>query len=342
MNTQTLTIQSSDGTCSGSVQISFNSFASCLGGTLSLSADQKTASITTVASFCVESSYSLKVKVTISAQDTQGNALALESISSTTFQTQQALVKVGVSGGSNIVNALAVSCNTLFVGGNFTTVGSSARNNIAAIDPLTGAATPWNPNGSGQVLAFAYNGTTLYVGGAFTTIGGQSRNRIAELDLTTGNATAWNPNASLGTINAIAYDATNVYLGGSFTSANIGGQTYTHLAAVSRSTGTGVAGWCPTTTTFPVSSLVLTGGVLFVGGSFNGASAFFSQIRNYVGSTTMAGVINAWDPNANNTVNAITSVGSALIIGGTFTTINGGIAAVRLAIVDATTGTLRP
>ena len=73
-----------------------------------------------------------------------------------------------------------------------------------------------------------------------------------------------------------------------------------------------------------------------------GLVPFFNQVRNYLGSTTTAGVLNSWDPNANNTVNAITTVGSAVIIGGTFTTINGGTAAVRLAIVDANTGVIRP
>ena len=443
MDLTTLTMISTDGTCTGNIQLSSNNFITCMGGTVSLSADQLTVSITPKTSPCVESTYTLQFKVSTGVKDTTGNPLTSEFLNTTTFQTQQAFVRVGVSGSSNIVNALAVSCNTLYVGGNFTTVGSSTRNNIAAInlatglessvnigtngtvntilinagivyiggiftnaggqgrnnvaaiDPLTGTATPWNPNGSGQVMSLVYNGATVYAGGAFTTIGGQARNRIAELDLTNGNATAWNPNASLGTINTIAYDATNVYLGGNFTSANIGGQTYTHLAAVSRSTGAGVAGWCPTTTTFPVSALVLTGGVLFaggafggnlcsltiynfgglnpanaassgypsgggtgagagvnalavsgnnlyVGGAFNGAGAFFNQVRNYLGSTTTAGVLNSWDPNANNTVNAITTVGSAVIIGGTFTTINGGTAAVRLAIVDANTGVIRP
>jgi hypothetical protein len=71
--------------------------------------------------------------------------------------------------------------------------------------------------------------------------------------------------------------------------------------------------------------------------------AFFGQVRNRAGATTLAGVITSWDPNANNGVNAITTVGSAIIIGGTFTTINGRHSNVnRIAIVDATTGILRP
>lgn len=443
MDLTTLTINSTDGPCTGNVQVSASNFTSCMGGTVSLSTDQLTLSITPINQPCVESTYTLQFKISTGVKDTLGNPLASDYQATTTFQTQQAVVRVGVSGSSNIVNALAVYCNTLFVGGSFTTVGSSTRNNFAAINldtglessvsmgtngtvnaiftnagivyiggsftsaggqsrnnaaainPIMGAATPWNPNASGQILAFAYNGSTIYAGGAFTTIGGQARNRIAELDLTVGNATTWNPNLSAGSVNALAFDATNVYIGGNFSGTTIGGQIFTYLGAVTRSTGAGLAGWCSTTTTFPVNALLLTGGVLFVGGAFggnlcsltiynfgglvpataassgyplgggtgaggavnafavsgnnlyvggifNGAGSFFSQVRNRAGATTLAGVITSWDPNANNGVNAITTVGSAIIIGGTFTTINGSTAVNRIAIVDAATGILRP
>lgn len=443
MDLTTLTMNATDGPCTGNVQLSANNFASCMGGTVSLSTDQLTVSIAPTNQPCVESTYTLQFKISTGVKDTLGNPLTSEYQATTTFQTQQALVRVGVSGSSNIVNALAVSCNTLFVGGSFTTVGGSTRNNIgainlatgletsvsmgttgtvnaiftnagivyiggnfanaggqsrgnvAAIDPNTGAATPWNPNANGQVLALVFNGSTIYAGGSFTLIGGQVRNRIAEIDLTAGNATTWNPGLSAGTVNALAFDATNVYIGGNFSGATIGGQTFTYLGAATRSAGTGLAGWCATTTTFPVNALLLTGGVLFVGGAFggnlcsltiynfgglvpataassgyplgggtgaggavnafavsannlyvggifNGAGSFFSQVRNRAGATTLAGVITSWDPNANNGVNAITTVGSAIIIGGTFTTVNGSTAVNRIAIVDTTTGTLRP
>ena len=441
-----LTIIGTNGPCGSNVQISTDNFATCLGGTVTLSPDSLAANITLTIPLCVETTYTIQVKVTSAVKDTTGITLASTYTSSTSFQTQPAFVKVGVSGGTNTVSALAYSCNFLFVGGNFTTLGASSRNNLgvidlvtgnessvnmgtngavtallayngliyiggsftnaggqprnngAAIDPRTGAATPWNPNASGQINAIVQNGTTAYVGGAFTTIGGQARNRIAEIDLNTGNATAWNPNANTATINAIAYDATNVYLGGSFTSITIGGQTFTHLAAVDRTTGNGLAGWCGTATTFPVNALLLTGGVLFVGGAFggnlcnlviynfgglvpstaanggypmgggtgagnavkafsvygnnlyvggifSGAGSFFSNVRNYLGSTSLSGVINSWDPNAaggSNGVTAMVVIGSGIVVAGDFTTINGGTAKNRLAFVDTNTGALRP
>jgi len=53
-----------------------------------------------------------------------------------------------------------------------------ARQNLAALDIATGAATAWNPGADGSVLVLAPSGSSILVGGAFTVIGGQSRGGI--------------------------------------------------------------------------------------------------------------------------------------------------------------------
>jgi hypothetical protein len=84
---------------------------------------------------------------------------------------------VGQAGGGPNVNALAVSGSTLYAGGDFTTAGGNAANNIA---PWNGSG--WSALGSGlsgagsdgyspQVYALAVSGSTLYAGGDFTTAG---------------------------------------------------------------------------------------------------------------------------------------------------------------------------
>ena len=94
------------------------------------------------------------------------------------------------------MNDIVVDGGTIYVGGTFTSVGGQVRNRIAALDAVTGVATPWNPNPNSLVNVLLLDGGTLYVGGAFTTIGGQTRNRLAELSTATGVVTAWNPNAN--------------------------------------------------------------------------------------------------------------------------------------------------
>src|SRR5262245_31871645 len=56
------------------------------------------------------------------------------------------------------VNAVAASGGTIYIGGSFTMVGASARNNIAAIDAATGNVKAWNPNANGAVFALALDG----------------------------------------------------------------------------------------------------------------------------------------------------------------------------------------
>jgi hypothetical protein len=117
--------------------------------------------------------------------------------------------------------AIAVSGDTVYVGGRFASIGGQARNKIAALDATTGLATSWDPNAHGYVYSLAASGTTIYAGGSFSSIGGQTRNRIAALDAATGLATAWNPDAD-DAVGALAVSGTTLYAGGAFTT--IGGR----------------------------------------------------------------------------------------------------------------------
>ena len=165
---------------------------------------------------------------------------------------------------SSPVWALAMSGSTIYVGGYFTNVGGQARNAIAALDAMTGAAMPWNPGANYYVRAIAASGSTVYVGGEFTTIGGQPRNFIAALDATTGAATAWNPNAST-TVRALAVSGSTIHAGGNFTS--IGGQLRNHIAALDAATGAAIPAWDPNANSW-VSALAVNGSTVYAGGEF--------------------------------------------------------------------------
>jgi hypothetical protein len=132
------------------------------------------------------------------------------------------------SGSNAAVLSLAVSGGTVYVGGDFTSIGGQPRNYIAAIDAVTGEATSWNPNADSTVRALAVSGGTVYAGGFFTSIGGQPRNYMAALDAMTGEATSWNPNAGgldlpNPTVLVLAVNGGTVYAGGWFKS--VGGES---------------------------------------------------------------------------------------------------------------------
>jgi hypothetical protein len=51
-----------------------------------------------------------------------------------------------------VINSLALSGNTVYAGGIFTSVGGQPRNRLAALDASTGGATGWNPNPNGSTV----------------------------------------------------------------------------------------------------------------------------------------------------------------------------------------------
>jgi predicted small secreted protein len=176
------------------------------------------------------------------------------------------------------VSALAVTGQTVYAGGSFTSVGGQPRNYIAAIDATTGSATGWNPDVAGlgndvrdaitEVHALAVSGQTVYAGGRFNSIGGQTRHNVAALDPTTGALLNWNPDAN-GEVDALAVSGQSVYMGGRFTA--IGGRQRHRLGAVDATSGQ-VTAWNPAPTS-DGSSLVLalavSGQTVYVGGAFD-------------------------------------------------------------------------
>jgi hypothetical protein len=134
------------------------------------------------------------------------------------------------------VYAIAVSSTTVYAAGLFDTIGGQPRNNLAGLDPQSGAATSFTPNPNSNLsgLAVSVDGLTVYAGGGFTTIGGQSRNYLAAINAADGSATTFNPNPN-SSVQVIGVSASAVYAGGFFSS--VGGEVRHSLAALNASTG---------------------------------------------------------------------------------------------------------
>ena len=129
--------------------------------------------------------------------------------------------------------------NTLYAGGDFTTVDGVARNRIAAFNTATGALTSWAPNVGARVAAIAVSPTGVYIAGAFTSAGGRSVQRVAQLNPTTGQAVAtFNAGADAYVYSiALSPDFSRLYITGTFSALN-GDTSYYAAGVVNSSTGT--------------------------------------------------------------------------------------------------------
>jgi hypothetical protein len=104
-------------------------------------------------------------------------------------------------------------------------------------------------------------------------MGGQPRSNVAALDPTTGAALAWDPGSD-DEVAALAIDGANVYVGGVF--ASIDGQVRSSIAAVDAATGD-VNAWDPNAVcplcwdnaSPSVFAMVVSGGTVYIGGSFD-------------------------------------------------------------------------
>ena len=224
---------------------------------------------------------------------------------------------------SGYLNTVAISGSSVYIGGNFNTVGATPRNRLAAVNS-SGNLTSWDPNASGNVSALALSGSTIYAGGSFTTVGGATRNRIAAIN-PDGSLSTWDPNAN-NAVSAITVSGTTVYAGGSFTV--IGGQTRNRIAAIDDS-GTATS-WNPNASG-TVSALAVSGSTIYAGGAF---TTFGGQPRNRLASVDSSGSVTSWAPAADNTVSALSVSGSTIYAGGTFTNI-GGQARNRIAALTS-------
>jgi trimeric autotransporter adhesin len=228
------------------------------------------------------------------------------------------------------VAALAPSADgsTLFVGGEFTSVGGVGRTNLAAVRADTGAVTAWNPGANRVVQALAASPSRVYVGGKFARVGGVARAKLAAVDPTTGvvdRGFTPNPDQWVAALRLSA-DGQRLYAAGFFTA--IGGVSQRYLAALSPATGASGA-WRPSLSC-PAYALDVTGAAVYVacGGSGGSVVAF-----------TVTGDAQLWVLRTDGNLHAVAFLGDAVYLGGHFTTA-GGAARKKGAAVDAATGAL--
>ncbi len=197
--------------------------------------------------------------------------------------------------------ALSTDGQTLYVGGEFSQVGSDARQNLAAVAVSSGLASPWLPNPDGPVhdILVLPESSQVLVAGAFSHIGSSDGRdiRVALALLNPGNAaviSSWDTAVS-GTA---VYDvelmggSLDVLVAGQF--SQIGGLGRSNLARLELATATARAGWQVDTNGSVRQVLESNNGQLFVGGEFTVISG---ANRHYLAMLEGDdGTLLSWDP----------------------------------------------
>ncbi|MGI8786426.1 MAG: beta strand repeat-containing protein [Pyrinomonadaceae bacterium] len=233
------------------------------------------------------------------------------------------------------VEALTISGNDLYVGGQFTSTADNSLTNLGNIARYDVSGNAWSPlTGSGlngnSVFALLIVGSDLIVGGRFTeTANGATKNinNIARYNSGAWKALGANNGIALDRIvNAVAVDANgNIYVGGNFTQAAGGATTnLNHIARFNVADNTwsalnnnGLNG--------NVNALAISGDTLYVGGDFSmtGDNTMpLNRIARYNitsgGWSALTGSVSNGN-GLNNSVYALTISGSSLFVGGDFT-----------------------
>jgi beta-propeller uncharacterized protein DUF5122 len=228
------------------------------------------------------------------------------------------------------VEALALRGNTLYVGGDFPSIGVQPRTRLAALDATTGALQSWAPIAPRPVHSLSVVNDTVFVGGAFTSAAGRQQRSLAAIDRATGAVTSFDANVDRP-VNALVLSGSALYAGGEFTT--IGGQPRTSLAQLDRTTGAATS-W--TADANPrVLDLFLAGGTLYVAGEFNTIAGQTRTGLAALDATTAA--LSTWAPVVNNVPSRIVVDDGTAYIAGDFTTIDGQ-PRNRLGAIDASTG----
>lgn len=236
------------------------------------------------------------------------------------------------------VSAIATDGSTLYVGGFFDQIKGQSRFNLASIDIATQSPTSWNPEPilntpTGFVNDILLSDTHIYIGGFFATVTGQNRTSLAAFDRSTGQLEAWAPNPDR-VVNTLALGPNRLFVGGDF--EMIDGVSRDGLAAFELNSGV-LDNWNPQlsgTSPFPtgggptgagnvrpeIRALQYDNGDLYIGGNIDSVNHIS---RKFLAAfDTSQDTLTNWNPQANNSVEIITTKADRLFVGGAFDTLD--------------------
>ena len=142
--------------------------------------------------------------------------LAVARANLTAFNTKTGKVTTWNANSNGLVFCLTLKDSTIYVGGTFSSIKSTIRNNGAAFSTIgTGAINSWAPNTNGTIWTIFPYKNTVVIGGDFTTVKGANQNYIAQVNTSTGTQNTWNPSPD-GGVYTFVNIGNKFYAGGAF------------------------------------------------------------------------------------------------------------------------------
>lgn len=259
------------------------------------------------------------------------------------------------TGLDNVVNAMVLEGNDLYIAGAFTTCRGSTRQRIAKLNATTGALDTTFDTASGcdnTANALAIDSTGLYVGGTWTNYKGTARQRIVKISKTNASLDGSFTNSGRGwflggSIQSLVLDGVGgLYCSGSFTVYDSIAIPSTTVQNICRLNSTTAA----LDTTFSTTSgangfiskmiFVPSQNAIYIGGSFTTYKGVTRQNVAKINATTAA-LDTTFDSasGANNFLNDIVLIGNGLVLLGRFSTYKGATTEY-IAKIDTTTAAL--
>ena len=237
--------------------------------------------------------------------------------------------------------------DTLYVAGNFTSIGGRSRTSLAALDAVSGDALPWTPPLVGPRLEgfpprmctqLAVVGSTLYISGYFVTMGGESRPLMAAIRRDTGELLPWNPKPN-NEVGSLVARGDVLIAGGAFNTVG----DWRHragLAAIDLSTGQ-LKPWNPNPNGHLVSSVAAYKDRVFVSGDFTEIGGNPGPRHFLAALDTLNGELLPWEADTDELAEEMFIHNDALYMAGWFTSV-GGQPRDRLAAVDPLSAEVLP
>ena len=267
----------------------------------------------------------------------------IAAVNTTTNETIWSAYVYAPPGHSATVTAIEYNAGLLYVGGDFSGIGTETRNCLMALDASSGEVLPWDPGANfvDAVRDLAVSDDKVFIIGWLTGSVDEGQTILQgclAIDRTSGALLPWQPQLTTTTGGGeLEVIGQKLFISGA--QNQVEGATRNGLAAVDVETGA-LLDWNPMVNTENGTfCMAKQEGKLFIGGFMTQFG--YSQPRNLVALDGSTGRPIAWHPGTNGLVRALAINSSTVFIGGEFSQVHQ-VSRAGLAALDRITVEVLP